>query len=164
VVRLLRNKQGSAPAVALVVIAPLLMVVCLGFSWFGQVAAIKGVCEEAARSVAREMSVKPEETDLQHFKTEGCKVITQASNNSFMPKDTGHGGSAQIVIEFADDERSMGLPLRNDGYAYCRVTYNYPVPLSSFWAKMIDLGVWDGTGAVFPIVGEAFFEVVEGDI
>lgn len=155
----MRDQRGSAPAVALVVIAPLLMVVCFGFSWFGQVAAIKGVCEETARSVARELSVKPDETNLNHFQTEGYKVITQASNSGFMPKDTG---AAQI--EFADDKRTTGLPLRNDEYAYCRVTYNYPVPLRSFWVKMNELGIWAGTDAVFPIVGEAFFEVVEGDI
>jgi hypothetical protein len=76
-----------------------------------------------------------------------------------MPKDIG---AAQI--EFADDKRTTGLPLRNDGYAYCRVTYNYPIPLRSFWTKMSELGVWNETDAVFPIVGEAFFEVVKGEL
>lgn len=53
----------------------------------------------------------------------------------------------------------VGRP-RTDGYAYCRVTYHYLVPLRDFWGRLSGAGVPAWRGAEPPsrrVVGEAFF-------
>jgi hypothetical protein len=49
---------------------------------------------------------------------------------------------------------------RTDGYAYCRVTYHYPVPLQGLWKMLSHTGVPAWRGEEPPsrrVVGEAYF-------
>ncbi|MCL0049586.1 hypothetical protein M1N04_00570, partial [Peptococcaceae bacterium] len=57
----------------------------------------------------------------------------------------------------------VGLP-RNDGYAYVRVTFHYPIPIRSFWNWASDKGLWkDAKTPSWSITGEAFLKSsVEG--
>lgn len=149
------NQRGSSSAVALVVILPLLMVVCLGLSWLGHMAAVKSVCEEAARAGARQLAVCPD-GDL--------AIEILAAPREVMMSSSDINTSASFTVDVADGVRSTGgLPLRTDGYAYCRVVYYYPVPIPSFWKKMSQAAtpIWGGAGTsaqtTVPIVGEAFF-------
>ena len=62
-----------------------------------------------------------------------------------------------------DPQAPAGDPVsrpRTDGYAYCRVTYHYPVPLRDFWSKLASAGVPAWRSAEPPsrkVVGEAYF-------
>jgi hypothetical protein len=52
---------------------------------------------------------------------------------------------------------------RTDGYAYCRVTYHYPVPLRKFWEWASGRGMWKSAEPPSKsVIGEAFFMSGEG--
>ncbi|SHJ16190.1 TadE/TadG family type IV pilus assembly protein [Desulfofundulus thermosubterraneus] len=65
-----------------------------------------------------------------------------------------------------DPDAPMGDPVgqrRTDGYAYCRVTYHYPVPLRKFWEWASGKGMWKGSEPPSKsVTGEAFFVSGEG--
>lgn len=48
---------------------------------------------------------------------------------------------------------------RADGYAYCRVTYHYPVPIRKFWEWTSGRHIWKGAEPPSKnVIGEAFFK------
>lgn len=156
----MRDQRGSASAVALVVVLPLLMVVCLGLSWMGNVAAKKAQCEEAARAVARELATRPE--------------IYSTYSNWWSMDDIDYivyqavgGSGATVGFAIGNVCVGSGISKRTDGYAYAKVTYNYRVPIPTFWKRASSAGtpIWAGAGtaqaATIRIVGEALFKVVD---
>ncbi len=156
----MRNQRGSASAVALVVVLPLLMVICLGLSWMGNIATKKAQCEEAARAVARELATRPD--------------IYSNYSNWWSMDDIDYIvyqviGSSRANVGFTIGNVCVGsgISRRTDGYAYARVVYPYSVPIPTFWKRAASAGtpLWGGAGTAqaptIRIVGEALFKVVD---
>jgi hypothetical protein len=164
--KILIGRQGSSPAVSFAILAPLMLVTALGFSWLGHMADAQGVAEEAARAGARWLAVHP--GNIAGAKTRAAEVIEGASGSYIT------GLSAVVTFDAGGDVLcndpdagdpaatagdSTGRP-RSDGYAYCRATYHYPVPLRGFWKAVSGAGtpLWTGEEPPSrPLIGEAFF-------
>lgn len=152
--------------VAVLIVLPLLMIACLGFSWFGHMADVKGVCQEASSAGARWLASHP--GDVAGGTAAAMEVTDQAAGNGFMPPYTGNGHKAELRILCRDNAASGGRgipawPLRADNYAQCVVWYDYPIPIKGFWYQNAHrvTPAWGGVGSdnstAVTLAGESFY-------
>lgn len=80
--KLLFSKKGSSPVVSFVILAPLILVVAFGISWFGHMADAQNVVEEAARAGARWLAAHP--GDIDGAKARAAEVVEGAIGGKYI--------------------------------------------------------------------------------
>ena len=92
----------------------------------------------------------------EYFPDERTAVVTFYPDKDVLSNDPLRG----------DPKAPPGDPVglrRDDGYAYTRVTFHYPIPIREFWDWASDKGLWrDAEAPSWSITGEAFFRSGEG--
>lgn len=155
--------EGTS-VISFAILAPVLIAVAFGFSWLGHMADAQSVVEEAARAGARWMAVHP--GDSENAKIEAAEVVDTAMEGGYLLK-SWNGVAAEEIFNPAEDIYCSDPVVgdgtgnkRTDGYAYCRVVYNYPVPMRNFWNLIAAAGVplWNNEdNKTRQLTGEAFF-------
>jgi hypothetical protein len=73
VIGFLKSERGSAPIIGLVLLLPLLAAIIYGVAWYGQMANVQNVVEEAARAGARWLASHP--GDIEGAKQRAAEVV-----------------------------------------------------------------------------------------
>lgn len=155
--------EGTS-VISFALLTPVLIAVAFGFSWQGHMADAQTIVEEAARAGARWLAVHP--GDSENGKIEAEEVVSAAMNGGYL-LNSWDGVTSDEIFNPAEDIYCSDPVVgdgtgnkRTDGYAYCRVVYNYPVPMRNFWNLIASAGVplWNSEDhKTRQLTGEAFF-------